>query len=65
MKLVDFIKYYRLLEYKVTLEIRKNNIFLKEEIIDNIYNLSKEHFDKEINDWCIDFDNEKIIVNLE
>lgn len=65
MKLVDFIKYYRLLEYKVTLEIRKNNIFLKEEIIDNIYNLSKQFMDSNINDWFIDFDNEKIIVNLE
>ena len=48
MKLVDFIKYYRLLEYKVTLEIRKNNIFLKEEIIDNIYNLSKQFMDSNI-----------------
>ena len=56
MKLVDFVKNYRLLEYKVTLEIRKNNMFVKEETIDNIYNLSKEHFDKEINDWCIDFE---------
>lgn len=65
MKLVDFIKYYRLLEYKVTLEIRKNNIFLKEEIIDNIYNLSKQFMDSNINDWFIDFDNEKIIVNLK
>lgn len=65
MKLVDFVKNYRLLEYKVTLEIRKNNMFVKEETIDNIYNLSKEHFDKEINDWCIDFDNEKIIVDLK
>lgn len=65
MKLIDFIKYNRLLEYKITLEIRKNNIFIKEETIDNEYNLSKQFIDSDINDWFIDFDNEKIIVNLK
>lgn len=65
MKLIDFIKYNRLLEYKITLEIRKNNIFVKEETIDNEYNLSKQFIDSNIDDWFIDFDNEKIIVNLK
>ena len=42
MKVIDFVKSNRLLEFKVTFEFRKNNLFIKEETIDNVYNLSKQ-----------------------
>lgn len=64
MKVIDFINSNRLLEYKITFEFRKNNIFIKDETIDNVYNLSEQFLDSNINNWFVDFDKEKIILDL-
>ena len=64
MKVIDFIKSNRLLEYKLTFEFRKNNFFIKEETIDNVYNLSKQLLDKDIDNWFVSIDN-KIIIDLK
>ena len=63
MKVIDFIKSNRLLEYKLTFEFRKNNLFIKEETIDNVYNLSKQLLDKDIDNWFVSYDN-KIVIDL-
>ena len=65
MKVIDFIKSNRLLEYRLTFEFRKNNFFIKEETIDNVYNLSKQLLDKDIDNWFVDFDNNKIVIDLK
>ena len=65
MKVIDFVKSNRLLEFKVTFEFRKNNFFIKEETIDNVYNLSKQFLNSDIDNWFIDFDNNKIILDLK
>lgn len=64
MKVIDFIKSNRLLEYKLTFEFRKNNLFIKEETIDNVYNLSEQLLDKDIDNWFVSDDN-KIIIDLK
>ena len=64
MKVIDFIKSNRLLEYKITFEFRRNNFFVKDETIDNVYNLSKQFLDSNINNWFVDFDKKKIILDL-
>ena len=64
MKVIDFIKSNRLLEYKLTFEFRKNNLFIKEETIDNVYNLSEQLLDKDIDNWFVSNDN-KIIIDLK
>lgn len=64
MKVIDFIKSNRLLEYRLTFEFRKNNFFIKEETIDNVYNLSKQLLDKDIDNWFVSNDN-KIIIDLK
>lgn len=64
MKVIDFINSNRLLEYKITFEFRRNNIFIKDETIDNVYNLSEQFLDSNINNWFVDFDKEKIILDL-
>ena len=64
MKVIDFIKSNRLLEYKLTFEFRKNNFFIKEETIDNVYNLSKQLLDKDIDNWFVSYDN-KIVIDLK
>lgn len=64
MKAIDFIKSYRLLECRVTFEFRKNNIFIKEETIDNVYNLSKQFLDSDIDNWFISNDG-TIILDLK
>lgn len=64
MKVIDFIKSNRLLEYRLTFEFRKNNFFIKEETIDNVYNLSKQLLDKDIDNWFVSDDN-KIIIDLK
>ena len=56
MKVVDFIKSNRLLKFRVTVEFRKNNLFIKRETIDNVYNLSKEFLDSDIDNWFISND---------
>ena len=48
MRVIDFIKSNRLLEYKLTFEFRRNNLFIKEETIDNVYNLSKQFLTSDI-----------------
>lgn len=65
MQVIDFIKSNRLLEYKLTFEFRRNNFFIKEETIDNVYNLSKQFLNSDIDNWFIDFDNNKIILDLK
>ena len=64
MKVIDFIKSNRLLEYKLTFEFRRNNLFIKEETIDNVYNLSKQLLDKDIDNWFVSYDN-KIVIDLK
>lgn len=64
MKVIDFINSNRLLEYKITFEFRRNNIFIKDETIDNVYNLSEQFLDSDIDNWFVDFDKEKIILDL-
>lgn len=64
MKVIDFINSNRLLEYKITFEFRRNNIFIKDETIDNVYNLSEQFLDSNINNWFVDFNKEKIILDL-
>lgn len=64
MKVIDFIKSNRLLEYRLTFEFRKNNFFIKEETIDNVYNLSKQLLDKDIDNWFVSDDN-KIVIDLK
>ena len=64
MKVIDFIKSNRWLEYKLTFEFRKNNLFIKEETIDNVYNLSEQLLDKDIDNWFVSDDN-KIIIDLK
>ena len=65
MKVIDFIKSNRMIEYKVTFEFRRNNYFIKEETIDNVYNLSKQFLDSNIDNWFVDFNNNKIILDLK
>ena len=65
MKVIDFIKSNRLLEHKLTFEFRKNNLFIKEETIDNIYNLSEQFLENNIDNWFVDFDNNKIVIDLK
>lgn len=64
MKVIDFIKSNRLLECRLTFEFRKNNFFIKEETIDNVYNLSKQLLDKDIDNWFVSYDN-KIVIDLK
>ena len=64
MKVIDFINSNRLLEYKITFEFRRNNIFIKDETIDNVYNLSEQFLDSDIDNWFVDFNKEKIILDL-
>ena len=64
MKVIDFIKSNRLLEYKLTFEFRRNNLFIKEETIDNVYNLSKQFLDSDIDNWFISNDG-TIILDLK
>ena len=64
MKVIDFVKSNRLLEFKVTFEFRKNNLFIKEETIDNVYNLSKQFLDSDIDNWFISNDG-TIILDLK
>lgn len=64
MKVIDFINSNRLLEYKITFEFRRNNLFIKDETIDDVYNLSKQFLDSNIDNWFVDFDKEKIILDL-
>ena len=65
MKVIDFIKDYRLLDYKVTFEFREDNFFIKEETIDNVYNLSVRFLDREIDNWFIDFNNQKFVIDFK
>ena len=65
MKVIDFIKDYRLLDYKVTFEFREDNFFIKEETIDNVYNLSVQFLDREIDNWFIDFNNQKFVIDFK
>lgn len=64
MRVIDFIKSNRLLEYKLTFEFRRNNLFIKEETIDNVYNLSKQFLTSDIDNWFISNDN-TIILDLK
>ena len=64
MRVIDFIKSNRLLEYKLTFEFRRNNLFIKEETIDNVYNLSKQFLTSDIDNWFISNDN-TIIIDLK
>ena len=64
MRVIDFIKSNRLLEYKLTFEFRRNNLFIKEETIDNVYNLSKQFLNSDIDNWFISNDN-TIILDLK
>ena len=64
MKVIDSVKSNRLLEFKVTFEFRKNNLFIKEETIDNVYNLSKQFLDSDIDNWFISNDG-TIILDLK
>lgn len=65
MKVIDFIKSNRLLEYKITFEFRRNNLFIKDETIDDVYNLSKQFLDSNIDNWFVSFDENKIILDLK
>lgn len=64
MRVTDFIKSNRLLEYKLTFEFRRNNLFIKEETIDSVYNLSKQFLNSDIDNWFISNDN-TIILDLK
>ena len=48
MKVIDFIKTIRDLEYKLTFEFREENYFLKKEIVDNVYSIDLKLLDRKI-----------------
>ena len=48
MKVIDFIKTIRDLEYKLTFEFREGNYFLKKEIVDNVYSIDLKLLDRKI-----------------
>ena len=65
MKVIDFIKTIRDLEYKLTFEFRQENYFLKQEIVDNVYAIDLKLLDKEIDNWFVDFEKQMIVIDLE
>lgn len=65
MKVIDFIKTIRDLEYKLTFEFRERNYFLKQEIVDNVYSIDLKLLNRKIDNWFVDFENQEIIIDLE
>lgn len=65
MKVIDFIKTIRDLEYKLTFEFREGNYFLKKEIVDNVYSIDSKLLDRKINNWFVDFEKQEIVIDLE
>ncbi len=65
MKVIDFIKTIRDLEYRLTFEFREGNYFLKQEIVDNVYAIDLKLLDKEIDNWFVDFEKQMIVIDLE
>mgnify|MGYP005793339837 FL=1 len=65
MKVIDFIKTIRDLEYKLTFEFREGNDFLKKEIVDNVYSIDSKLLDRKINNWFVDFEKQEIVIDLE
>ena len=65
MKVIDFIKTIRDLEYKLTFEFRGGNYFLKKEIVDNVYSIDSKLLDRKINNWFVDFEKQEIVIDLE
>lgn len=65
MKVINFIEKIRGLEYKLTFEFRQENYFLKQEIVDNVYAIDLKLLDKEIDNWFVDFEKQKIVIDLE
>lgn len=64
MRVVDFIKKIRDLEYKLTFEFRQENYFLKQEIVDNVNVIDLKLLDREIDNWFIDFEKQIIVIDL-
>ena len=65
MKVIDFIEKIRDLKYKLALEFRQENYFLKQEIVDNVYAIDLKLLDREIDNWFVDFEKQKIVIDLE
>ena len=65
MKVIDFIKTIRNLEYRLTFEFREENYFLKQEIVDNVYSIDLKLLDRKINNWFVDFEKQEIVIDLE
>lgn len=64
MRVVNFIKKIRDLEYKLTFEFRQENYFLKQEIVDNVNAIDLKLLDREIDNWFIDFEKQIIVIDL-
>ena len=65
MKVINFIEKIRDLKYRLTFEFRQENYFLKQEIVDNVYEIDLKLLDREIDNWFVNFEEQKIVIDLK